>query len=209
MKNSLSFFFLIYIFLFLPTSELFAEELAIVRWIHDGDTIILNDNRCIRYIGINTPEIDHGDKKGEPFGYKAKQFNNSLVFKKKVRLEFDKERHDQYGRLLAYVFLPDGSFINEKILEQGYGFFLPRNPNSKYHLLLIKAQRKAMSEKKGIWHNWKEKEEEYIGNKKSNRFHLKTCRFGKKIRDRIYFSNRWDAFWEGYAPCKKCMSVWW
>jgi len=209
MKKSFCCFLLINILLFLPSTELFAEKLGMVKWINDGDTIILNDNRCIRYIGINTPEIDHGDKKAEPYGYKAKLFNKSLVFKKKIRLEFDKERRDRYGRLLAYVFLPDGSFINEKILEQGYGFYLPRKPNSRYNSALLKAQRKAMSEKKGIWRNWKEKGEGYIGNKKSKRFHLKTCRFGKEIRDKIYFSSRWDAFWAGYAPCKKCMSVWW
>ena len=209
MKKYFFCFLLIYILFFLPTSELFAEEFVRVKWINDGDTIILNDNRCIRYIGINTPEIDHGEKKAEPFGCKAKLFNKSLVFKKKVHLEFDKERRDQYGRLLAYVFLQDGSLINEKLLEQGYGFFLPRNPNGRYDSVLLKAQREAMSEKRGIWRNWEEKGEGYIGNKKSKRFHLKTCRFGKEIRNKIYFSNRWDAFWAGYAPCKKCMRVWW
>jgi len=209
MRKSFCCFLLIHVFLFLATPELFAEELFMVKWINDGDTIILNDNRCIRYIGVNTPEIECRDKKPELYGYKAKLFNKSMLYKKKVRLEFDKERLDQYERSLAYVFLPDGSFINEIILEQGYGFFLPRNPNLRYDSVLLKAQRKAMSEKKGIWHSWERKGEGYIGNKKSKRFHLKTCRFGKTIRDKIYFSNRWDAFWKGYAPCKRCMSVWW
>ncbi|NNL42374.1 MAG: hypothetical protein HKO79_07745 [Desulfobacterales bacterium] len=180
-----------------------------VKSINDGDTIILNDNRSIRYIGINAPEINHGEKEAEPYGYKAKQFNKSKVFKKKVRLEFDQERLDQYGRLLAYVFLPDGRFINEKILEQGYGFYLFRKPNIRYDSLLLNAQRKAMLGTKGIWYGWKEKGEGYLGNKKSKRFHLKACQFGKQIRDKIDFSNRWDAFWQGYAPCKKCMRVWW
>jgi len=57
MKKYFCCFLLIHIFLFLTTAELFAEELVRVKWINDGDTIILNDNRCIRYIGINTPEI--------------------------------------------------------------------------------------------------------------------------------------------------------
>ncbi len=209
MRKSFCCFLLIHVFLFLTTPELFSEEWFMVKWINDGDTIILNDNRCIRYIGINTPEIDHRDKKAEPYGYKAKLFNKSMLYKKKVRLEFDKERLDQYGRSLAYVFLPDGSFINEKILEQGYGFFLLRNPNNRYNSVLLKAQRKAMSGKKGIWQTREGKGEGYIGNKKSKRFHLKTCRFGKTIKDKIYLSNRWDAFWMGYAPCKRCMSVWW
>jgi micrococcal nuclease len=107
------------------------------------------------------------------------------------------------------VFLPDGGFINAKILEQGYGFYLPRYPNKRYASELLKAQRSAMKGKKGIWHNWKEKGEGYLGNKKSKRFHLETCRFAKEIKKIGYFPNRWNAFWQGYAPCKRCMGVWW
>ena len=208
-KKTFYYILLIHIFLFLLTSELFAEDMFMVKRINDGDTIILNDNRCIRYIGINTPEINHREKKAEPYAYKAKLFNKSILLKKKVRLEFDQERKDQYGRWLAYVFLPDGRFINEEILKQGYGFFLSRYPNNRYDSMLLKAQLKAMLGKKGIWHSWKEKGKGYIGNKRSRRFHLETCRFGKEIRNKTYFSNRWDAFLKGYAPCKKCMSEWW
>jgi len=116
-KKYLYYILLTHIYLFLLTSEIFAEELFMVKRVNDGDTIILNDNRCIRYIGINTPEINHGEKKAEPHGYKAKLFNKSILLKKKFRLEFDQERKDQYGRWLAYVFLPDGRFINEEILK--------------------------------------------------------------------------------------------
>ena len=209
MKKFPCWYLLIHIILFLLKSEAVAEKWFQVSYINDGDTIILKDNRCIRYIGVNAPEINYKGNKAEPYGTKAKRFNKSHVLKKKVRLEFDQERWDQYGRLLAYVFLPDGGFINAKILEQGYGFYLPRYPNNRYASELLKAQRSAMRGKKGIWHNWKEKGEGYWGNKKSKRFHLKTCRFAKEIKKRGYFPNRWNAFWQGYAPCKKCMGVWW
>ena len=179
-----------------------------VKWVSDGDTIVLADGRHVRYIGINAPEIAHVNSKAEPFGYAAKKYNRFLVRSKKVRLEFDKERHDRYGRLLAYIYLSDGTFVNKAMIEKGYAYVLPRKPNVKYVNLLLQSQRDAMSKKRGMWQNWKEKEREYFGNKFSMRFHLKTCPFGKKIkkRNRIIFKSKWDAFWSGFAPGKRCLS---
>jgi micrococcal nuclease len=164
----------------------------------------------VRYIGINAPEIAHDHHRAEAFGYAAKKYNQSLVRSKKVRLEFDKEQYDRYGRLLAYIFLLDGTFINKKMIEKGYAHVLHRRPNIKYDGVLLKAQRDAMSAKQGIWRNWNDdnKSQEYVGNKQSKRFHLKTCPYGKRIekRNRIFFSRKWDAFWSGFAPCKQCMA---
>ncbi len=178
-----------------------------VKWVNDGDTIVLSDARHVRYIGINAPEIAHDNHKAQAFGYAAKKYNQSLVRSKNVRLEFDKEKHDRYGRLLAYIFLLDGTFINKKMIEKGYAYVLYLKPNVKYDRVLLKAQRYAMSAKQGMWHNWNQKEgEEYLGSKKSKRFHLKTCPYGKRIktRNRVIFTRKWDAFWSGFAPCKQC-----
>jgi micrococcal nuclease len=182
-----------------------------VKWVNDGDTIVLNDGRRVRYIGINAPEIDHEYQKAEPFGYKARSFNQQLVNSQKIRLEFDKERHDQYGRWLAYAFLRDKTFINLRLLQEGYAYYLYRRPNGKYHKILLKAQQKAMKTQKGLWQNWQEKREVYIGNRRSKRFHLATCPFASKInwRNRINFSKKWDAFWVGYAPADKCIREFW
>jgi micrococcal nuclease len=179
-----------------------------VKWVSDGDTIVLADGRHVRYIGINAPEIAHDNSKAEPFGYTAKKYNRFLVGSKKVRLEFDKEMHDRYGRLLAYIYLSDGTFVNKAMIEKGYAYVLPRKPNVKYEKLLLQSQRDAMSKKRGIWQNWKEDESEYFGNKFSRRFHLKSCPFGKKIKKRnwIIFKRKWDAFWSGFAPGKRCLA---
>jgi micrococcal nuclease len=179
-----------------------------VKWVSDGDTIVLRDGRHVRYIGINAPEIAHENQKAEPFGYMAKKYNQSLVRSKKVRLEFDKEKHDRYGRLLAYIFLLDGTLINKKMIEKGYAYVLHLRPNVKYDSVLLKAQRDAMSAKQGMWRNWNERErKEYVGSKRSKRFHLKSCPYGKRIekRNRVFFTRKWDAFWNGFAPCKQCM----
>jgi micrococcal nuclease len=179
-----------------------------VKWVSDGDTIILGDGRHVRFIGINAPEIAHGEHPAEPFGYAAKKYNQHLVGSKKVRLEFDKERHDRYRRLLAYIFLSNGTFVNKTMIEKGWAYVLPRQPNVKYERILLQSQRDAMSAKRGIWGNWKEKKEGYFGSKKSRRFHLKTCPYGKRIekRNRIFFKRKWDAFWAGFAPCKRCLA---
>ena len=179
-----------------------------VKWVSDGDTIVLSDDRHVRYIGINAPEIAHDNQKTEAFGYAAKQYNQSLVLSKKVRLEFDKETHDRYGRLLAYIFLADGTFINKKMIEKGYAYVLHLRPNLKYDGVLLKAQRDAMSAKKGMWRNLNDKEHKvYVGSKRSKRFHLKTCSYGKRIKrkNRVLFTKKWDAFWNGFSPCKQCM----
>lgn len=200
--------YIIFIFLLPVTNTVVAQEWIRVKWVDDGDTIVLADGRHVRYIGINAPEIAHDHQKAEPFGYAAKRYNQSLVGSKKVRLEFDKERYDRYGRLLAYLFLQDGTFVNQAIIEQGDAYVLYRRPNVKYDKVLLQAQRNAMSAKKGIWHDWKEEQIEYWGSKSSRRFHLKTCPYGKKIKkkNRILFENKWDAFWAGFAPCKRCLA---
>ena len=209
MKNHSIFYYIccLFILLICAVGQSFAQGCFNVRWVDDGDTIVLMDGRRVRYIGINAPEIEHKNKKAEPGGYNAKNYNKNMVLSKKVRLEFDKEKHDQYGRLLAYVFLEDGTFINKSMIKQGHAYFLYRNPNKRYNKQLLKAQREAMTDRKGIWNNWKEGKHSYMGNKGSKRFHFETCIFGKRtgLKNRIFFSNKWDAFWEGFAPCKRCV----
>ena len=206
--------YLLHLYLILTTILLIGATTTVnqkwirVKWVSDGDTIVLSDDRHVRYIGINAPEIAHDKQKAEAFGYAAKKYNQSLVLSKKVRLEFDKETHDRYGRLLAYIFLADGTFINKKMIEKGYAYVLHLRPNLKYDGVLLKAQRDAMSAKKGMWRNLNDKEHKvYVGSKRSKRFHLKTCSYGKRIKrkNRVLFTKKWDAFWNGFSPCKQCM----
>ena len=75
-----------------------ADLVATVREVIDGDTIVLDDGRKVRYLGINAPEH------GQPYAREATNFNRRLVSGLSVRLEFDQERQDRHGRLLAYVY---------------------------------------------------------------------------------------------------------
>jgi micrococcal nuclease len=178
-----------------------------VRFVYDGDTILLSGGDSVRYIGIDTPEIDHKGGKSDFMARTARDYNAKLVKGARVRIEYDKERKDQYGRRLAYVFLKNGDMVNALIVRKGLAHVMLKSPNVKYKTLLLDCQRDAMTERLGIWRKSTEREEKYyLGNKNSYRFHRPGCAFGRKVSKNnvIRFSSRYEAFWAGYSPCKRC-----
>ena len=178
-----------------------------VDYVIDGDTIILKDGRHVRYIGINCPEVAHRDRPGEPFGRAAERFNRKLVGEKTVRLEYDQEKTDRYGRTLAYLFLDRSLFVNRRMVEAGMAFCLYDPKTAKYADVLLRAQRKAMNAGIGIWGNPAlKKPQRLVGNRSSRRFHLPHCDPARRTaeRNRVLFNSRWEAFLEGYAPSKRC-----
>jgi micrococcal nuclease len=183
-----------------------AGEWAAVRRVADGDTVELTDGRLVRYLGIDAPEIDHAAGTAQPFGFEARARNREWVGAGRVRLEADVERFDAYGRTLAYLFLPDGSLVNEKLLAEGLAFCLTRAPNVKHAGRLLRAQRAAMEARRGIWRDWRENPGRFIGNRNSLRFHRSDCPEAKRIRpaNRVAFRTRWEAHWAGYSPSREC-----
>ncbi len=121
-----------------------ADEFAWVKQVYDGDTIRLEDGRKVRYLGVNAPEFQ------ESFYLKAKRFNESLVPGRQVRLEFDQERADTYGRLLAYVYVAD-QMVNATLVGQGlaHAFFI--GPNRKHNSQILRLQSEAKQRRLGIW----------------------------------------------------------
>lgn len=116
----------------------------------DGDTIVLDNGDRVRLIGVDTTEKFHPLKSTEYFSEKATQFTKSLLESKEVRLEYDKERRGKYGRLLAYVHLLDGTFVNAEIIKQGYGFVYTKYP-FKYKDVFVALEREAQRNKQGYW----------------------------------------------------------
>jgi micrococcal nuclease len=179
-----------------------------VRWVVDGDTIILNDGRRVRYIGIDAPETGYKERKAEPFANEARAYNVKLVARKQVRLEFDIDRKDDYGRLLAYVFIKNETFVNRAIIKKGLAYCYPFFPNLKYADLLIQAQRKAMQAEMKIWKAWKAlPPQPMIGHQRSMRFYPSACLRKPKKRAHltVLFPSAWDAFREGFAPYRHCL----
>jgi len=181
---------------------------ALVRYVIDGDTIVLSNGIRVRYLGINAPEIPHKDQRGEPFGIEAWRRNKELVLGRVVRLEYGPNRRDRFGRLLAFVFLRDGRMVNEMLVKEGLAFVCIFNKRIPYKERLISAQRSAIIQRRGLWSVPPEHPEPYyIGNKRTLRFHRPGCPYAKRIwkGNRIIFKDRISAYMQGFCRCKKCL----
>lgn len=190
-----------------PAADADAWHTVVV--VNDGDTVVLAgpEKQTVRYLGIDTPEIDHRRGTAEPFAIQAGQYNRKLVLHKRVRIEFDSQKSDRYGRWLAYVFLEDGTFVNQAVLAEGYGFCLSKQPNTRHEKQLLETQRAAMGAAKGIWADMPRTGPGCIGNRQSRLFHLPDCPNAEKISpgNRVRFGSQWEAYWAGYAPARGCI----
>ena len=130
----------------IPTGDYYAR----VVYVYDGDTVKLDNGEKVRYLGIDTPEMNYKNPPAEYLAEEAKRFNANLVYRKKVRLELDVVKRDKYDRLLAYVYL-DNVFVNAKMIEEGYAKVYIIPPNIRHADDFLDLQRKARDEKKGIW----------------------------------------------------------
>jgi endonuclease YncB( thermonuclease family) len=177
---------------------------AEVRWVADGDTVILKDGRRLRYVGINCPETAHDGNPAEPFGTTARRLNQNLVDGGTIRCV--PAGHDRYGRLLGAVFLPDGTFVNRELLAAGLGYVLPGEESAPFAEHLLSAQRQAMAQGRGIWKYLDRNPQSLVGNRRSKRFHRIDGPDAQKIgkRNRVAFPDYHEAFAAGYAPCGRC-----
>lgn len=132
----------------------------------DGDTVQLESNlgpRVVRLIGIDTPEVAHPDKGREPFGPEASAFTETLLTEgTQVWVELDLETEDAYGRLLAYLYLPDpegdwsiggrpAAMVNEEIARSGFARVLTIPPNGVYADLFEAAVAQARAAGIGLF----------------------------------------------------------
>jgi len=127
----------------------------LVTRVIDGDTIVLEDETQVRYIGIDTPG------KGKSFYREATEMNQRLVEGKEVRLEYDVERKERtnewklkiFGepRTLAYVYLGDGTFVNAWLVKYGFAKVMTVKPNVQHKDLFLELERNARENKLGLW----------------------------------------------------------
>ena len=120
----------------------------------DGDTIkveVAGTVYTVRYIGIDTPETVHPSKPVEWMGREASAANEELVGGQTVYLERDVSETDQYGRLLRYVFLADGTFVNAELVRLGYAVVSTYPPDVRYQALFLEMEREAREAERGLW----------------------------------------------------------
>ena len=122
-------------------------DIARVIKVVDGDTIIIEGNYQVRYIGMDTPEIQPNV---EPFAMEAWEVNRRLVAGKEVRLERDVSQTDKYGRLLRYVYVND-VFVNAELVRQGLAEAKAYPPDTKHHDHLERVEAEAREAGRGMW----------------------------------------------------------
>lgn len=122
----------------------------------DGDTFVIADGspkgKTVRLIGIDAPESRNtGRKIKSEFGKVSKAYLSKLIGDKRVRLEYDVDRTDRYGRTLAYVYLESGAFVNAELVKNGYANIMTVPPNVKYQDLFLRLERRARNQGRGLW----------------------------------------------------------
>ena len=128
-------------------------EDATVTRVYDGDTIealVSGRSEKIRYIGIDTPEMDDPRPAVLEMAREAAGANRELVGGRTVRLELDVQERDRYGRLLAYVWLAD-TLVNEWLVREGYAAASSFPPNLRHQDRLDEAEREASRADRRLW----------------------------------------------------------
>ena len=128
---------------------------ASVRRIVDGDTVQLADGQLVRYIGINAPEVrrkvaGRWVDAPEPFGLAASEANRRLVEGRTVRLEYDVQTRDRFGRLLAYVYVGE-AMVNEELVREGFAEPLMIRPDVKHAERFRTLADEARRDPRGRW----------------------------------------------------------
>jgi micrococcal nuclease len=169
---------------FLPFAACQAADPPIVARVIDGDILLLSNGEKVRLIGVDTPESkDNAKLKRDPkkagqdaetiikMGEKAADLTRKLVEGKQVRLEYDAQKKDRYGRTLAYIYIfvcsrcdvlpnpeyyykfdgPVEIFLNATLIKAGYARVMTVRPNVKHQDLFVKLQKEARKAERGLW----------------------------------------------------------
>jgi micrococcal nuclease len=131
---------------------------VVVRHV-DGDTVYVSIPRppqglkryeSLRFIGVDTPETVHPQKTVERFGKEASEFTRGQLLNRPVYLAFDWQLRDRYNRLLAYIYLPDGTCFNAVLVSEGYAHAYTRFP-FQFLEQFRALERSAREQGRGLW----------------------------------------------------------
>jgi endonuclease YncB( thermonuclease family) len=139
----------------LPSDSTPTSEITVTRVI-DGDTIEVDIGGVlykVRYIGVDTPELDDERPEFCALAQEATRYNRQLVEGQAIQLEKDVSETDHYGRLLRYVYVGD-IFVNTELVSAGLAWSKAYPPDTKYQAVFDEAESEARLAKIGIW--WEE-----------------------------------------------------
>lgn len=140
-----------------PTSAVLGvhSDATVVKVV-DGDTIDIlknNNKERIRLLGINTPETVDPRKSVQCFGEQASNKAKELLENKSIKMESDPTQgdKDKYGRLLRYIYLENGTFVNLVLIQEGFAYEYTYDTPYKFQKEFKAAQKNAEAQKKGLW----------------------------------------------------------
>ena len=140
------------------TSIVSLQTNAFVIKVVDGDTITVESDgvrEVIRLIGINTPESVDPRRPVECFGKEASSYAASLLSQRRVLLVADTSQanRDRYNRLLRYVYLDNGVFVNQRLIEEGYAYEYTYGSPYRFQTIFKAAETEAKQQQKGLWNS--------------------------------------------------------
>ena len=182
------------------------QEALVVRII-DGDTLMLAGGIRVRVLGLDAPEMEKDGQPADFLAHQAKAVLAELTLNKTIALEYDRLRYDQYGRLLAYLFLPDHTLVNAELVRRGLARVYFIAPNLRYQKALLTAQQEAIEAQRGVWQQLLQQDEPfYLGNRNTLRLHRPKCPLAEPMAsaNRVRFTSLKSAYLQGYSPCRSC-----
>jgi len=194
----------------------------VVTDIVDGDTIIVDDRTRVQLLGVDAIGHSWGDERSSDLAQRSAAFTALLLKGKSVQLRQDpandlKNHKDRWGRVLSYVFLEDGAFLNLALIEQGYATAYLKYP-FRFAKRFKEAEERARMERRGLWSlllgkrpakEVRRGHEIYIAKKGSRTYHKASCLRVKNIapEDRIRFHEEEEARKLGFSPGRWCLPV--
>ena len=182
-------------------------QAALVVRVVDGDTLVLAGGVKVRVLGIDAPEMEKDGRPADFLAHKAKAALTELTLNRSVDLEYDRLRYDHYGRLLAYLFLPDRTLVNAELVRRGLAVVYFIAPNLRYQKDLLAAQQEAIEAQRGVWQQLlKQDEPDYLGNRHTLRLHRPKCPLAANMAkaNQVRFTSLKSAYLQGYSPCRSC-----
>jgi len=119
----------------------------------DGDTIDVvwaGRRERVRLLGVDTPETVDPYRPVGCYGPEASAFTHRRLEGRTVRLGFDRQRRDRFGRLLAYVKV-DGRRFNDELLTNGYARLMVIPPNGLHGRAMLDEELAARAAERGLW----------------------------------------------------------
>lgn len=180
---------------------------ARITAVFDGDTVLLAGGQKVRYLGIDTPEAGSKDHPPDCFAEEAERLNKSLVLGREVSLEYDRETKDRYGRLLAYVVLPDGRCANGELIRAGCAAVFRTPEGFGREAEFVALQREAVQRRAGMWGSCRvEPASFYVGNRRTFVIHRPECPSVQQMspRSALRARQRLELLADGFRPCRSC-----